>query len=220
MSNTRRTEGELVSDSNAHLTDWTLEQLAEGSLSGSEQQSAAAHLESCARCTAELDGCRALFTALSGLPRFAPSAEFGDLVISRIRIGPRPSPVVERVRRWLPATRRGWMWLAVALITPALPLIGMLAWLLSQPMVTAVSLVQWGTRWVAGIGGSAVNTVIRWEEAVGLDRVGVAAQSALSAIPSGVLVAIALLVAVGIPFSAWSLVRLVRKPMGDVHYAN
>jgi anti-sigma factor RsiW len=220
MNETRRTEGEFVSDSNAHLSDWTLEQLAEGMLSEYEHQSAVAHIEACPRCTAELNAYRSLFSALAELPRFAPSPEFGDGVISRIRIGPAPSPVLERVRRWLPATRRGWAWVAAAIIVPALPLIALVVWIFSQPMVSALSLVQWGSRWSSEAANTALNTLVRWETAIGLGQVASSLYAAAAALPIGVLLAATVVVALGIPLSAWSLIRLIRTPMGDVHYAN
>lgn len=220
LGTTRQAEGELVSDSKAHLSEWTLEQLAEGLLSEYEHQSATTHIDACPRCAGELDACRTLFTALAGLPRFAPSPSFGDVVISRIHIGPRPSPMVERVRRWLPATRRGWFLVAAALITPALPLVALLVWLLSQPMVSAVSLLEWGSRWGAETASSALTIVARWEAAVGLDRAVHLISSLVSGLPLGIVLTVAVLMALGIPLSAWSLVRLVRTPMGDVHYAN
>lgn len=209
-----------MSNSNAHLSEWTLEQLAEGMLPEYELLSAEAHLESCPCCAAELSACRSLFAALGDLPRFAPSPEFSDGVISRIRMGPAPNPVVERVRQWLPETRRGWTILAAALITPALPVLALLIWLLSQPMVSAVSLAQWGTRWGEETASAALSTLVRWESAVGLDRVIAYLQTAVAGLPLALVLGVTVVVALGIPLSAWLLIRLVRTPMGDVHYAD
>jgi hypothetical protein len=209
-----------VTDSNAHLSEWTLEQLAEGMLSEHEHQSAMAHVDGCSRCAAEMDAYGTLFTALAGLPRFAPSPDFSDAVISRVRMGPQPSPTLERVRRWLPVTRRGWAILAGAVIAPALPVLGLLIWVLSQPMISATTLLEWGSRWGTDASSAAASTILRWETQLGLTRLANVLYAAVAGIPITVLLTVGVALAVAIPLSVWSLVRLVRTPLGDVHYAN
>jgi hypothetical protein len=209
-----------VTDSNAHLSEWTLEQLAEGMLSEHEHQSAMAHVEGCTRCAAEMDAYRTLFTALAGLPRFAPSPDFSDAVIARVRLGPQPSPALERLRRWLPVTRRGWTILAGAMIVPALPVLGLVIWLLSQPMISAAALLEWGSRWGTDVTSAATTTILRWETQLGLTQLASALYAAVAGLPMAVVLAAGAALAVAIPLSVWSLVRLVRTPLGDVHYAN
>jgi hypothetical protein len=209
-----------VTDSKAHLSEWTLEQLAEGMLSENEHQSAMAHVEGCPRCAAEMDSFRTLFTALAGLPRFAPSPDFSDAVISRIRIGPQPNPAMERLRRWLPVTRRGWMLLAGAMVAPALPVLALVVWLLRQPMISAGALLQWGSRWGTDATSAVTRTVLRWETQLGLTHLASTLYGAVAALPMSVLLTVGAALAVAIPLSAWSLIRLVRTPLGDVHYAN
>ena len=209
-----------MTDSIAHLSEWTLEQLAEDLLSGYEHQSAMAHLEGCPRCAAEVDSYRTLFSALAGLPRFAPSPDFSDAVISRVRIGPQPSPALERLRRWLPVTRRGWTILAGAMIAPALPVLWLVVWLLSQPMVSPAALLQWGSRWGTDATNAVSGAVLHWETQLGLTRLASALYAAVAGLPMTVLLTVGAALAVAIPLSAWSLIRLVRTPLGDVHYAN
>ena len=88
-----------------HLSDWTLEQLAEGLLPPEEHREASLHVEGCTRCASVVDGYHALFTVLSDLPRFAPSAGFSDAVIARTRLTPEPGPVVLWLRQFMPKTR-------------------------------------------------------------------------------------------------------------------
>jgi hypothetical protein len=109
---------------------------------------------------------------------------------------------------------------AAAIIVPALPLIALVVWIFSQPMVSALSLVQWGSRWSSEAANTALNTLVRWETAIGLGQVASSLYAAAAALPIGVLLAATVVVALGIPLSAWSLIRLIRTPMGDVHYAN
>lgn len=209
-----------MTDSKAHLSEWTLEQLAEGMLSENEHQSAMTHVEGCPRCAAEMDSFRTLFTALSGLPRFAPSPDFSDAVISRIRIGPQPSPAMQRLRRWLPVTRRGWMLLAGAIVAPALPVLGLVIWLFSQPMISAGALLEWGSRWGSDATSAVTGTFARWEAQLGLTHLASTLYAAVAALPMSVVLGVGATLAVAIPLSVWSLVRLVRTPLGDVHYAN
>jgi hypothetical protein len=209
-----------VTDSNAHLSEWTLEQLAEGMLSEHEHQSAMTHVEGCTRCAAEMDAYRTLFTALAALPRFAPPPDFGDAVISRVRIGPQPSPAMQRLRRWLPVTRRGWTILAGAMIVPALPVLALVIWLLSQPMISAAALLEWGSRWGNDVTGSVSSTILRWETQLGLTQLAGALYAAVAGLPMALVLAVGAALAVAVPLSVWSLVRLVRTPLGDAHYAN
>jgi anti-sigma factor RsiW len=209
-----------VPNSPAHLTEWTLEQLAEGTLPASEMGAATEHLNRCARCTSELEAYRVLVEALSELPRFAPSPAFADEVMTRVRIAPASDPVYTRVVALLPRTRRGWGMLVAAAVAPALPLIALVAWLLSQPLVSATGLWQWGSTQVSEISRIAFGHLVEWSAALGLLGAAQSAYNALLAVPLVTLGIAAVLLAIAIPLSAWSLVRLVRTPMGKVTYAN
>lgn len=207
-------------DSMAHLSEWTLEQLAEGALPAEEEAGTAAHLAACARCTAELDAYRALFSALADLPRFAPSPVFGDAVLARVQIAPQAASWMVTVQRWLPTTGRGWALLGVALVAPVIPLLAAVVWLLSHPLVSPASLLHWGT----GQGQTAAQGVwsafLDWGLGSGLMAWAQGAWGLLGSIPAGTLTGVLVGLAVAIPLSAWSLVRLLRTPMGNVHYAN
>lgn len=203
-----------------HLAETILEQLAEDTLPAAEAADVALHLERCGRCAAELEGHRALYGMLSELPRFAPSPDFADAVMARVRIAPRTSPVVAWLTRWLPTTRRGWAVLAAALVAPAVPVVALLAWLLSLPLVSPTGLWQWATGELRGLLGAAFGTLLDSDTATGLAGWAQAAWGLVSSTPAGMLAGVAVLLAVAIPLSAWSLVRLVRTPMGRVNYAN
>jgi anti-sigma factor RsiW len=203
-----------------HPSDWTLELLAEGELPPGQQAEVAAHVEDCARCASELEGYRALFVALSGLPRFEPSIDFGAAVMARVRIAPVADPLFARFVRWLPATRRGWILLLLACMAPALPVIALVAWLVSQPLFAPSALIEWGGVWMRDTGWSLLtrtlvavmeSSVLAWGNAL-VER--------LLEMPVEILAGGALLLAVGIPLSAWTLYRLLRTPVGGTVYAH
>ncbi len=203
-----------------HPSDWTLELLAEGELPPEQQAAVTAHVEDCVRCASEIEGYRALFVALSGLPRFEPSLDFGAAVMARVRIAPAPDPLFARFVRWLPSTRRGWILLVLACMVPALPVIALVAWLVSQPLFAPAALVEWGTAWMRDTGWSLLTqTLVAVMESSALVW-GSTLIERLLAMPVEILAGGALLLAVGIPLSAWTLYRLLRTPVGGTVYAH
>jgi hypothetical protein len=205
-----------------HLPDWTLDLLAEDALSHSERSHAEAHLRSCARCRAEMDAARAVIAELDALPRFEPSAAFADAVMARVVVAPAASTAVApaRSRRWLPKTRRGWMMVGVGLLAPLGPLAALLAWVLGNAAVTPGAL--------AGTAGDRMrdafwSALARATEAVvrspAFDAVADLVYSALSMSSTGAG-ALLLFLAITIPASGWTLVRLLRTPTGGFHHAH
>lgn len=207
-------------DPGMHLPEWTLEQLAEGDLAPHEHREAMRHVDACGRCSAELEGYRALFAALGEVPRFAPSPGFSDAVMARVQIAPRTSPALVRARRWLPKTPRGWTLAAAALVAPALPLVAAVAWLLSQPLVSVASLWQWASLGAQTGLQTAGTMLLQWGASTGVVEWFRLAYHAALQIPLGALSAAIVLLAIAMPLSVWALVRLVRTPMGDATYAN
>ncbi|MBW3627871.1 MAG: hypothetical protein KY464_01120 [Gemmatimonadetes bacterium] len=203
-----------------HLSDWTLEQLAEGLLPQAEHRDASLHVESCARCASVVDGYHALFAALAEMPRFAPSPGFSDAVIARTRLTPEPGPVALWLRQFMPKTRRGWAMLAAAVVAPALPILGAIAWLLTHPLLTPVSLWQWATAQGTAAWASTSVVAVRWAANTGVAGVLLGAYDAARAVPPEALTVLATLLAIAIPLSVWAIVRLVRTPMKNVTYAN
>jgi anti-sigma factor RsiW len=209
-----------VPNSPAHLTEWTLEQIAEGTLPEVEAGAARKHLDRCARCTAELDAFRTLVAALSELPRFAPPPTFADAVMARVRIAPAPDPIYTRVVALLPRTGRGWGMLVAAAVAPALPIIALIAWIINQPLVGTGAIWQWGSGQAVAGAQAAFAAVVQWSAAIGLLGAAESAYQSVIAVSPVTLGIAAVALAVAIPLSAWSLVRLVRTPMGKVTYAN
>ena len=203
-----------------HLSDWTLEQMAEGLLPQAEHRDAALHLESCARCASVVDGYHALFAALADLPRFAPSPGFSDAVIARTRLTPEPGPIAVWLRRYMPKTRRGWALLSTAIVAPALPILAALVWLLTHPLLTPASLWQWVTLQGTTAGASTGVVALRWATNSGVSGLMRAAYDAARGVPLETVTVLATLLAIAIPLSVWAIVRLVRTPMKDVTYAN
>ncbi len=200
-----------------HLPDWTLELLAEDALPPEARAEALVHLDGCALCAMELEGYRALNAALSALPRFEPSADFADAVMARVRLEPS---ALERVRRWLPVTRRGWMMLVAALLAPLAPLVAAVAWLLANPLVTVGGLWSMAERWtseaLSWAASRVLDVVVRsgaweWGEVM-LERAWEQSTSEL--------VLVLVVMAVATPLSAWSLARLLKTPTGGIAHAH
>ena len=204
----------------AHLPPWTLEELAEDTLSAQEKGLALDHVRGCAQCAADLEASRSLVAALSALPRFDPSPAFADAVMSRVALPTfAAEPLGVRVRRWLPQTRNGWMGMSAALLLTAAPLMALLGWLFSHPGVTPGSLFGVGRRWAGDSAWSALvrftewtvqSPAFQWVVTTGSDLVG--GTAGLS------VMALAFLVAV--PVSAWAMIRLLRTPMGGITHAH
>ncbi len=203
----------------AHLSDMSLEQLAEGSLAESEARAARAHLAICSKCSAELEAFAQLFTILSELPRFAPAPVFADAVMARVRIAPRESRLATWLERLTPRNRAGWVLLGLAMLAPAAPVIGLLAWLLFNPLVTPSAVLNW-TRIQLEAGSQ---TALAWLVERFTDTTENALQLVygfIESVPANALGGVALFMAVAIPLSAWALVRLTRTPSGNISYAN
>jgi hypothetical protein len=202
-----------VTDATGHLPYWTIEQLAEGSLSHAETTLAELHLRSCTRCAQELNGARAVVAALERMPMLAPSAGFADAVMARVQIAPiamkAPAPSMTK-RRW--SSRR---WAGVAALA-----------LLMLPMLAGVGpFAAMGALWgvVRGWAGE-VSWNLFSEGTEVLIRTGMFqwGSDVLNGIPgptaAGVPVLL-LLLAAAVPVSAWAMARLLRAPMTGLTHA-
>lgn len=203
-------------DDSLHLTEPLLDLAAEDELPPAERAGALAHLDACPRCAAEVGERRALLVSLEALARFAPSAAFADAVMARVSLAPRTSASL--LRRWLPQTSRGWMGVLAALLVPLAPLVALVAWVLSRPLVTAAGLWSWGTHWAREAVWTGalrfVDTLLATGALTWLDAlVRIAGVAARQVGPAGI--AAALLV----PLAGWLLVRLSRTPTGNSLHA-
>ncbi|HET7229968.1 MAG TPA: hypothetical protein VFJ16_08205 [Longimicrobium sp.] len=203
-----------MTNETTHLPTWTLEELAEGTLSHAEKGLALEHVRQCARCAAEVDAHRALFSALASLPSFEPSPGFAGTVMARVTL-PVTAPQAVLRRRWLPKTKRGWMTAGVGALAPILPLMAMLSWVSGQG-VNAGSAAGRAWAWFAGAVWSLVvraagafvgSGIWEWLVTTGNDLVG----------GTRGLSAAAMVFAIAIPLSGWMMVRLLRTPVGMTH---
>jgi hypothetical protein len=205
-----------VTQPTAHLERWTLDELAEGTLSNSERVAAEEHLRRCSTCTDELDAARAVIAALGALPHFDPSPMFADGVMARVVLpGLATAPAAARRRRWAPQSRRGWMLVLAAVMAPLAPLFPFLAWVFGHPGVTPGALL--GVARNAAVGASVRGA--EWLARSGATE-WVVTQG--ERIPGGysVLAAFALAVLLAIPVSGWAMVRLLGTPNGGLAHAN
>jgi anti-sigma factor RsiW len=205
----------------SHLPPWTLDALAEGELTYSERSLAQAHLDGCHQCAAELEAMRSAAAALTSLPRSRHPARSAEAVMARVVIRPvaEAAPAAERSPRWLPKTRRGWMFLGTGLLAPLAPLVPFFSWLLGHPGVTPGAVFGVGQRWAMDSMWSACVTAAEW-----LMRSGVAQWVVTQGeqVPGGYASMLAGLaaVAVAIPISSWAMIKLLRTPMGEMSHAN
>jgi anti-sigma factor RsiW len=209
-----------VHEANAHLSDWTLDLLAEDALSHAERTAAEAHLRACNRCSAELEAARAVITALSSLPRFEPAASFADAVMARVVPLPQQVAAQSRVRRWLPKTRRGWAMMGVLSVAPLASMMALLAWLLSHPMVSAGALLGMGERWVRD---TAWSLLARGAEALvnsGAWQWVADSAGRVAGLSAQQLSAAAIVLAILVPASGWVVARLLRTPVGGMTHAH
>ena len=203
----------------AHLEHWTLDGLAEGTLSQGERTRAEAHLSQCPLCTAELEASRAMISALDSLPRFEPSVRFADAVMSRVALPAEAPEAAKARRRWLPSTRRGWILVMAAVAAPLGPLVSFLAWVFSHPGVTAGSLWAMGRGWVAeSLWGGTVRAA-EWVLRSGVAQWVVEQGGQMPGGYAGLL-AIALMALLAVPVSGWAMVRLLRTPTGELAHAH
>ena len=206
-----------MTNETAHLPSWTLEELAEDTLSHAEKALALEHVRQCQQCAAEVDAHRALFSALAQLPSWDPSPSFADTVMARVLL-PVAAPEAVLRRRWLPKTTRGWMMSGVGVLAPLLPLVALLGWLTGQGM-TPGTLFGVGRRWMTdavwGMLVRVTGAVVRsgfweWLVTTGNDLVG----------GTRGLSAAAVVFAIAIPLSGWMMVRLLKTPVGGMTHAH
>lgn len=92
--------------SEPHIESHRLQALAEGEVSEAAVRAAEAHLVSCARCRAELDGWRFLFDELGDLPDLPPSPQFVERVMAQVKAqAPERVRLIDRMRALVPVGR-------------------------------------------------------------------------------------------------------------------
>ena len=217
MNEFRTPRRNVVPHSSWHLPEEMLEAIAEGALPPGDRSEAVAHVEACSRCATEIEAYRSLFAGLSALPRFAPSAAFSDAVMSRVTL-PHAALQMDRLAHWLPSTRRGWSAFAAAVLVPVIAVITLFAWLLSWSPVAPALLIPWGVERVRQAAAAGLSGANAWVLDSGvLDQLWSLVEP-VTRIPMGTLSILAVLFAVAIPLSAWSLLHLTRTPLRKVSH--
>lgn len=148
-----------MSEIQDHPTTERLQGLVEESLDAAVRASVESHVAGCPRCRTEVVELQSLFAALRDLPVLAPSAGFADRVMAKVRVR---RPALDVAGAWLeriaPQTTRGWAAAAAVLAMPVLGATVLIAWLMSQPGVSAQGL------WTLGVGlaGDAASMSWQW----------------------------------------------------------
>jgi hypothetical protein len=211
-----------VTDATGHLPYWTIEQLAEGSLSHVEKSLAELHLRACSHCAGELDGARAVIRALERMPALTPSADFADAVMARVQIAPAakaaPAPSMAR-RRWMPRVSRGWATLLALLLLPLPVLAGIGTWMGGSPFSAMGAL--WGVvrNWAGEVGFNLFSEGTEVLIRTGLFQWGSDVLSGIPGPTAGGVPVLLLLLAAAVPVSAWAMGRLLRAPMTGLTHA-
>ncbi len=127
-----------MNELNLHPEAELIESYLEGTLDDAERVVFESHLVGCSRCQAEVEEWRGLFASLEALPPIEPSAGFADRVMAHVTVLPSPARAAATVR-WLPRTTRGWSVVAACLALPLAGVGAVVAWVLSQPWISALS---------------------------------------------------------------------------------
>jgi hypothetical protein len=199
-----------VTDATGHLPYWTIEQLAEGSLSHAETSLAELHLRACTRCAAELNGAREIVAALEGMPTLSPSPAFADAVMARVQIAPIA------MKATAPSmTKRSWMsrkWAAAAaLVVLILPVLAGMG-----PMGALWSVVRgWAGEVSWNLFSEGTEVLIR----TGMFQWGSDVLGAIPGPSAGGVPVLLLMLAAAVPVSAWAMARLLRAPITGLTHA-
>lgn len=198
-----------------------LEAYVEGSLSDRERTHVRMHLLTCRRCETDVEEWRGLFSALQGLPRFAPAPGFAERIMSVVRI-PRPW----HARAWnvleqlLPRSTWGWAATAAVFALPIVAGVTLMVWLLSKSYVTAHGLWVFSTGQFAAaalsIVGGGANLVMQTDVAAWFAR---SLETATQTGPRGIG-ALAITGTILTLISIWVIYRyLFRSRTRDTTYA-
>lgn len=148
-----------VSDTTYHPNAERLHGYVEETLDAAERASVETHVSGCHECRTEVAELRSLFEVLSTVPELEPGPGFADRVMTKVRVRrPAFAGAGAWVERVTPQTTHGW---AAAAAVLALPVIGttvLVAWLMSQPGVTAQGL--WTL--TSGLAGEALSSGWQW----------------------------------------------------------
>lgn len=135
-----------------HLAPERVQDFLDGSLPRRAASSVESHLDGCRLCRERVDGWRALFLGLEELPRHAPSDAFRERVMAHVRVRMAASvarPTLgERLAAWAelhPRTRRRLAAAAGAAVTPLVALVFLAYTVLSHPLVSVDSLIDFVT---------------------------------------------------------------------------
>jgi len=201
-----------------HLTEATIQLLAEGQVDRRRRAAAERHLAECALCAESLAAERAIIEALEAMPAYEPSSGFAEVVMARVVVAPRRDPVPAWLRRLLPASPRGWRVAFGAMAIPAVLLLGLIATILSTPAISVGSIARWGSVWLGGMATAGLERVIEVAVAMGaLDALRVGATT-VQAIPLSVGLTVIGILAVVTSLATLTLVQTLRTPRsGTVH---
>ncbi len=213
----------------AHYPSDRIQDHLDGLLPARQGKRLLAHLSACQPCAEELRGWDHLFGSLGTLGRHAPTPDFGERVMARVRL-PVPAPLpwsrafpgraLAWARTLLPGTRRGWAVAGGIATAPTITVVALLYELFSRPLLSLGSLSTYAYWKGSAVLGALLRAVAdRLVESVAMFRAYTLVET-LAASP--VLVGLG-----GLAFSLlsagalWVLYRnLVTAPQGEGHHAH
>jgi anti-sigma factor RsiW len=129
-----------------HPPSGWLQDYVEGVAPRRQRTRVEAHLAACSTCETEAAEWRNLFGRIEALPEFAPSGDFGERVMARVRIpepAATPAPAdplrtraVDLARRIRPKSRRGWAIAGGIAMAPGVALATVGYLIMAHPLLT------------------------------------------------------------------------------------
>lgn len=153
-----------------HLSEKTLERLADRDLRAAEVKAAERHLATCARCRGRLEAWERLFARLAALPQWHPSPGFAQRVMVRIAAAPARAVAPARAA-WTPAltwARRLWPAAAAVALFWTASVGGAMAWFTRSSEMGLAEMLAWG---VARVQDAFWSGLVRVAGAVNLSGV-------------------------------------------------
>jgi anti-sigma factor RsiW len=155
-----------------HARPRAIQDVLDGLAGSAARTTLRTHAAGCAACRKELTAWERMYAALAELGHFAPSPGFHLRVLEQLRalaaapFTPRPADRFEgwlhAARALLPSTRSGWAVATALVLAPALGVLGLVAVLLFNPLLTAGDLAAFASWRVEGLLQLASASVMQW----------------------------------------------------------
>jgi|SRR5688500_5744948 len=206
-----------MNDPMIHPTAEKLQSFVEGLLDVSDRAVLESHLIACPACQSEVAEWRSLYNVLAAMPQMEPAKGFANRVMSHVTLPDPwyvrvPARVAERLQVFVPQTTRGWAAATAFLAMPMLFFVGVAAWVLSKPYITAQGLMSFTYAKASAIVNSVAtgtwSTILQSDAAL----LAVRGMNAVSNAGLGAAGALVFAVSLATALSAWVLYQNLFRP--------